>query len=98
MVIGDQHLDTPGPGGGDTVHAGDTVIHGDDQVRPVLLLGQLDNGRRQSVPIFEAVRHQEIRAREAQQLKASHHQGGGGGTIRVVVADNTDTPVVGSPL
>ena len=98
MVVGNQHPHTLGTRSGHPIHTGNTVIHGDDQVRVIQLFGQIDDGRRQAIAVFKAVWHQEIRARVAQPLQAPHHQRGGRGTVRVVVTHNADAPVVCSPL
>ena len=71
MVIGNQHLHAQRLGGQHAVVAGYAVIHGNQQIGP-LLRGDGNNFRGQAVPVNEAVRHHIAHLRCAQRSQGPH--------------------------
>jgi hypothetical protein len=88
VVIGDEHVDPERGSGRNTLHAGDPVVDGDEQVG-VALRGQRDDLRCKPVAEFEAVGHDEVDV-GAERAQSAHAHGAGGGTVGIVVGDDQD--------
>ncbi len=89
VVVGDQHLEPGGLGGGHAVDAGDAVVHGHQQLR-LALQGDGDDLRGQPVAVLEAVGHQVVDVGGAEHAQAEHADTTGGGAVGVEVTDEED--------
>ena len=95
VVVGHQHLQAQGFRGGNTFHAGDAVVHGDQQVGTAGL-DALGNGGRQTVAIYHAVWHQVADMLGAQQPQATQGDSTGGGAVAVVIGHDAEFFVPGN--
>jgi hypothetical protein len=80
---------------GHPLQAGDAVVHGDQQLGP-LLQRQVDDGRRQSVAMHRTVRHHVVQAvgRCAEQRQATQQHGASSGAVAVVVGHHAQAPAL----
>jgi len=92
VVVGHQHREAERLRFGHAVHAGDAVVHGDEQVGAALLHAAGDAGG-EAVAVGHAVGHQVVHLARAQQPQAAHRHGAGGGPVAVVVGHDDDAPV-----
>ena len=92
MVVRDQHPDAAFPGGCNTRQAGDTVIHGDEEIR-MPGRGNGDNLGGQSVTVFEAVGNEIIHVCRTHAAQGAQAQRAAGRAIDVKVADYEYPPV-----
>jgi hypothetical protein len=90
MMIGDQHVDSPLPRGGDALEARDAVVDGDDERRRALSRERHDL-RRESVAEAEAVRHQVADRGVPEPAERPHQQRTRGRAVGVVVANDEDS-------
>ena len=88
MMVGDQHFDAELRRRRNTVVARDAVVDGDYEARRERL-SLLDDFRRQTVAVLEAIRHEEIDV-GSHRRKSAHSNRGCGGAVGVVVADDHD--------
>ncbi len=94
VMVGDQHPQPEFVGALDAVDARDAVVDRDQPVRPRRALrGELDDRRRQSVAVLEAVRHQVVDGRATgsgvrQCAQPAQADGAGGRAVTVVVGDD----------
>ncbi len=96
MVVGNQHIHARLAGGGHTRHAGNPVIHRDDEVR-ALAPQTLNDTRRQAVAELETIGDEEAHVRETERLEAQNHERRAGGPIRVEVSDDDDPAIPMAP-
>ena len=89
MVIGNQHRQPGGLGRRHAIDAGNAVVDGQQQIR-LAFEGHGDDLRGQAIAVLEAVRHQVIDMRRAEQAQAKHPDRTGGGAIGIEVADDKD--------
>ena len=94
MVVCYQHLQAQRFGMGHAFHAGNAVVHGDQQIR-ALVFDALGNRRGQTVAVHHAVRHQISHLLRAQQPQAAQGQRTGGGAVAVVIGDHAQAFVLG---
>ncbi len=88
-MVGDQHLEPRRLGCRHAINAGDAVVDGQQQVG-LTLQRHGDNLRGQAVTVLEAVGHQIIDMRRAEQAQTEHTDCAGGGAVGVEVADDQD--------
>ncbi|MCY1215315.1 hypothetical protein D9M72_271580 [compost metagenome] len=86
VVVGDHHADARGVGRGHAVHAGDAVVHRDDDVglAGAVPAGQFHDGGRQAVAGLETVGNQEVHV-GAHRGQGPQPDRAGGGAVAVVV-------------
>ena len=94
VVVGHQHLQAQGVGGGHAFDAGDAVVHRDHQVRAPRLHA-LGDGRGEAVAVYHPVGHQVLDMRRAQHAQAAHRHCAGGRAVTVVVGHDAQTPLGG---
>ena len=92
MMVGDEHLPSARLCRGDAGMARDAVVDGHQQVR--LQRGEiLDQSRRQSVAVHDAVGHRMRHASCAEHAQSAHADGAGGRAVAIEIADDHDVPV-----
>ncbi|MNU84249.1 hypothetical protein D3C71_739620 [compost metagenome] len=89
VVVGDDHADAGRVGGGHAVHAGDAVVHRDDDVglAGAVLASQVHHGGGQAVAGLETVGDQEVHVRAHGGQGAQSHRARGGAVAVVVGHD-----------
>ena len=89
MVVGDPHAQPRRIGGGDAFHAGDAIVHRDQDVGVLAADGQRDDFRGQAIAVFKTVGHQIIDggAKGAQRAIADR---AGGGAVGIIVGDDEE--------
>ncbi len=92
VMVGDEHVDAVRGRHCHAGVAGDTVVDGDDEIRP-RLRGDGDDLGTQPVAVLEAVRHQEVRAGAAHRAQREQAERGAGRAVGVVVTDDQDALV-----
>ncbi|MNH16786.1 hypothetical protein D3C79_764350 [compost metagenome] len=97
VVIGDQHLQPGSLGCGHTLYAGNTVVHGNQQLR-LAFQGNLNDFRGQAITVFETIGHQVIDMRRPQQTQPQHPHSAGGRAIGIEVANDQDALALGQGL
>ena len=89
VMIGDQGPDAGGSSGGNTLNAGDTIVDGDNEIG-LVLRGQRDNFRRQSVAVLKAVGYQVTDIVCPHGAQRADYQCGAGGPIGIEIANYCD--------
>ena len=89
VVVGNQDLQPQFLGAAHTFHAGNAVVHGDQQLG-ALRGHALGNRAGEAIAIDHAVRHQIAHIARAQQAQATQRHSAGGGAIAVVVRHDAD--------
>ncbi|MCY1420823.1 hypothetical protein D9M71_364590 [compost metagenome] len=97
VMIGDQHLQPGSFGCGHTLYAGNTVVHGNQQLR-LAFQGNLNDFRGQAITVFETIGHQVIDMRRPQQTQTQHPYSAGGRAIGIEVANDQDALALGQGL
>ena len=97
MVVGDQHLHAQRLRVRHAGHAGDAVVHGDEQVG-AFGFDAVCNGRREAIAVHHAIGHHVVDVLRAQQAQPAQGHGTGGGAVAVVVGHDDHAPVGGNGI
>ena len=89
MVIGNQHCDSALVCFRHAFHAGNAVIHGDQEIR-LASGGKTHNFRSEPIAVFKTIRHQILNLR-AETLQTEHANRTGGGAIGIVIGHDQQT-------
>ena len=87
VVIGNQHSQPRGLSCGHALDAGNTIVHGDQQLR-LALKRHRNDFRGQAIAILETIGYQVIDMCCAEHAQPQHTDRAGGGTIGIEVADD----------
>jgi hypothetical protein len=87
MVVGNPYAQSRRIGGGDAFHAGDAIIHRDQDVGVLELLGECHDFRRQAVTVFKAVGYQIVHL-SATAAQRTQSDSAGSGAVGVIVGND----------